>query len=493
MESLLDVDKYLTLPKEKSYRLFHDTTNIKVLRGMLIGVACFFSISFFVTLADKGRFTLSAAILLINLIVLISSLILYKRVFNISNVRKYIYYFLIWHILVVISLGTVSGHIANNKISSKKKKNTEQTAVKDTVKKVEVDSSSGTNIKIGTSDEDENSNISPMIFFFCIALMVFRLSSKEILQLNAALVLPVIFFDVFVLGNNNLDNYLPTLIMAVLFMSVALIVENKRRKKFYKEYDIAYKKNYDTLRMKKELEYAQALQLSMLPERYAVVNDLEISAISIPATEVGGDYYDYFKLSDEKIGIFICDVSGHGVASALLLSGIRSCMHLILEETDDPKIIFTKLNRVIRKTQNRKMFVTAIFAVIDIKNNKCTLYNAGHLPPYKISGETNEIYKLRKHGLTLGAADNIYADESKEVVIDFKKRDKLILYTDGVNEAQNEKRDEYGIEKIEEFLNSNPDKKTNEIIDELVADVNKFTQNKIQSDDLTIIAIERIN
>ena len=104
-------------------------------------------------------------------------------------------------------------------------------------------------------------------------------------------------------------------------------------------------------------------------------------------------------------------------------------MHLILEETNDPKIIFTKLNRVIRKTQSRKMFVTAIFAVIDMKESKCTLYNAGHLPPYKISGESNEIYKLKKHGITLGATDNIYADESKEVVIDFKKNDKLILYT----------------------------------------------------------------
>jgi len=493
LESLLDVDKYLTLPKEKSYRLSHDTANIKILRGMLIGIACFFSISFFVTLADKERFTIGAGILLFNLIVLVSSLIVYKKVFNVSNVRKYIYYFFIWHIVVVIGLGAASGHIANNKTSSKKKKSTEQAAANDTIKKIQIDSSSGTNIRIGSPDDDENSNISPLIFFFCIALMVFRLSSKEILQLNGALIFPVILFDIFILGNNNLGNYLPTLIMAAIFMSIALVVENKRRKKFYKEYDIAYKKNYDTLRMKKELEYAQALQLSMLPERYAVVNDVEISAISIPATEVGGDYYDYFKLSDEKIGIFICDVSGHGVASALLLSGIRSCMHLILEETDDPKIIFTKLNRVIRKTQSRKMFVTAIFAVIDKKNNKCTLYNAGHLPPYKISGESNEIYKLRKHGLTLGAADNIYADESKEVVIDFKKRDKLILYTDGVNEAQNEKRDEYGIEKIEEFLNANSDKKTKHIIDELVADVNKFTQNRIQSDDLTIIAVERIN
>ena len=460
---------------------------------MLLGVSIFYSVSFIVNLVDKGSFTLGSGIILINLIVLSVSFVFYKKLFNLKNIKRSIYFFFIWNALILIASGSVNGHISNSKSSTKKNKSTEQTAPKDSLVKIEKDSAGSTNIKIGSSSDENDSNISIMIFFFSVAIMVFRLSRNEIIQLNVIFFLPPSLFDIFILGNNYLSNYLPTSIMVVGFMFITLIVENRRRKKYYNEYDIAYKKNYDTLRMKKELEYAQQLQLSMLPERYAVVNDLEISAISIPATEVGGDYYDYFKLSDEKIGIFICDVSGHGVASALLLSGIRSCMHLILEETDDPKVIFTKLNRVIRKTQSRKMFVTAIFAVIDKKTNKCTLYNAGHLPPYKISGESNEIYKLKKHGLTLGAADNIYADESKEIVIDFKKRDKLILYTDGVNEAQNEKRDEYGIDKIEEFLNSNSDKKTNQIIDDLVADVNKFTQNKIQSDDLTIIAVERIN
>ncbi|MBS1515121.1 MAG: PP2C family protein-serine/threonine phosphatase [Bacteroidetes bacterium] len=493
MDSLLDVDKYLTLPKEKSYRLSLDTANMKMLRGMMIGVAIFFSISFFVTLADNG-ITIGAGILLTDLVILVGGLILYRKIFNINNVNKFVQYFFILHVVVLIGIGISNGNVTNNKkVKTKKSKTTSEQTATDTSRKVENDSSSSRNIRIGTTEGNSNSDISPFIFFFCVALVVFRLTRAEIFRLSAIFFLPPILVDIFILGNDYAGNYIGTSVTVALFVGLAIFIEYRRKNKFFKEYDVMYKKNYDNIRMKKELEYAQALQLSMLPEKSAVINDVEISAISIPATEVGGDYYDYFKLSEEKIGVFICDVSGHGVASALLLSGIRSCMHLILEETDDPKVIFTKLNRVIRKTQNRKMFVTAIFAVIDLKENRCTLYNAGHLPPYKISGETNEIYKLKKHGLTLGAADNIYADESKEVVIDFKRRDKLILYTDGVNEAQNEKRDEYGIDKIEEFLNSNSDKSTTHIIDELVADVNKFTQNKIQSDDLTIIAIERKN
>jgi len=470
-------------------------------------------ISFTVSLASRGGFSIGIAIMLADLIILVGALILYKKIFNVNNIKKYVSWFIILHVVILIAIGLSSGNIAQKKSSSKKNKSTttdtsinntkNESAIKDSIEKVKKDSiakvkkdsiEGSNNIKISTGgDVDNNSEISPFMFFFCIALLVFRLTRDEILKLNAIFFIPPMFIDIFLLKNNELDDFLPISIMAVCFMSLALFVEHRRKKKFYSEYDVLYKKNYQNIRMRKELEYAQQLQLSMLPEKSAVVNDLEISAISIPATEVGGDYYDYFKLSEDKVGLFICDVSGHGVASALLLSGIRSCMHLILEETHDPKIIFTRLNRVIRKTQNRKMFVTAIFAVVDSKENKCTLFNAGHLPPYKISGETNEIYKLKKHGLTLGASDNLYADESREVMIDFKKGDKLLFYTDGVNEAQNEKRDEYGIEKVEEFLNSNSGKKPVQIIDELVADVNKFTSNKIQSDDLTIMAVERIN
>lgn len=494
MDPLVDVEKYLTLPKEKSYQLSLDTSNMKLLKGMMIGVIIFFAISFAVSVSSNHSFTWGSLFLLTDLIILVSSLILYRKIFNVTNIRRYVYYFFILHVAVLIAVGLYNGNVTNaQKTSKKNKKNTESVA-KDTSIKIQKDSSGSTNIKIGTgSGNNEDSDISPFIFFFCIALLIFRLNRNDILKLNGIFFLPPILIDIFILKNTDAGNYISTSITAAVFMGLALFIEHRRKKKYFQEYDVLYKKNYDNIRMKKELEYAQAMQLSMLPERHAVVNDIEISAISIPATEVGGDYYDYFKLSENKIGVFICDVSGHGVASALLLSGIRSCMHLILEETNDPKVIFTKLNRVIRKTQSRKMFVTAIFAVIDVKENKCTLYNAGHLPPYKISGESNEIYKLKKHGLTLGAADNIYADESKEVVIDFNKSDKLILYTDGVNEAQNEKRDEYGIDKIEEFLNSNSDKNTKQIIDDLVTDVNKFTQNKIQSDDLTIIAIERLN
>jgi serine phosphatase RsbU (regulator of sigma subunit) len=176
--------------------------------------------------------------------------------------------------------------------------------------------------------------------------------------------------------------------------------------------------------------------------------------------------------------------------SALLLSGLRSCMHLILEDTSNPREVFVKLNKMIRKTQSRKMFVTAIFAVIDTKEETCSLFNAGHLPPYKISGDSNELFKIRKHGITLGATDKLEETEGEsEVIFEFKKNDKLVLYTDGLSEAMNPKKEEFGFERLENFMNLNADKDIKLFLDALHKNIEEFTQGTIQKDDLTILII----
>jgi sigma-B regulation protein RsbU (phosphoserine phosphatase) len=207
---------------------------------------------------------------------------------------------------------------------------------------------------------------------------------------------------------------------------------------------------------------------------------------------VGGDYFDYFKLSDNKLGVFICDVSGHGVASGLMLSGLRSCMHLILEDEDEPRIVMEKLNRMVRKTQQRKMFVTAVFALIDTEKGECRLFNAGHLPPYKISGDAGEIFKIKKHGITLGAIDSLTIPEAdSEVIFDFNKGDKIVFYTDGVSEAMDKIKQEYGFDRIEEILQQNTDKSPEELVTILNNDVRDFMGQSEQIDDLTILIIGR--
>ena len=339
---------------------------------------------------------------------------------------------------------------------------------------------------------DNDKSVFEYFFMFSIMVLVFRFSKQEIIQLfvTGLSVSLIIMFSI--KAEFAPDNVIPNLILGILMFVISFPTERKRQKKFYEQYDFHYNRNYESLRMKKELDYAREIQLSMLPENEATIGDIEIAAVSLPASEVGGDYFDYFKISENEIGIFICDVSGHGVASGLLLSGLRSCMHLILEDNTKPGIVIEKLNRMIRKTQNRKMFVTAIFAIIDVEKNKCYLYNAGHLPPYKISGESKEIFKIRKHGIALGAMKTVEsAGQDNEVVFDFNKSDKIIFYTDGVNEAMDNKLTEYGLDNLELYLNNNADKKASDLLNGLVGDVKKFCGNISQRDDLTLLIIQR--
>ncbi len=492
MELIETFDKYLTLPREQAYNQYLDERNLKIFRTMLIIFSFIIAIAVTVNLVDNHSFNLALIISLMNMIVIIFAIAGYKKLFNLSNVRRSVLVFLILQLFIFITIEVVYPENDGNEDKSeevkKKGDDGQKQAKKETVTTDSV-SNGGVQFSMGKKKDD---SFVQYIVFFGIMVLIFRFSRTEIIQLFAvstgASVLALIFFN----SNFTVSSSLPNLIMAMIFFVVAVTSEKKRQRKFFEQYDVYYAKNYENIRMKKELNYAREIQLSMLPENDAVIGDIEISGISLPASEVGGDYFDYFKISENEVGVFICDVSGHGVASGLLLSGLRSCMHLILEDNSNPKFIIEKLNRMIRKTQSRKMFVTAIFAVINTEKNKCMLFNAGHLPPYKISGESKEIFKIKKHGLALGAMNIVEAEgTSNEVVFDFNKGDKLVLYTDGVNEAMNNSKSEYGLENLELYLNNNADKKTNELLSGLIVDVKKFTSNSLQRDDLTLLIIHR--
>jgi serine phosphatase RsbU (regulator of sigma subunit) len=476
-------DQYLHYPREQAYNLFLDVKNLKTFKVMLNVFILIYAITFTVNLATYETFNFALILNFVLLVILVFVRFFYSKYFKTENIRKSIFAFMIFVLLLSISI-KVFYPVDPDENEAKQKDKKEQT-----VQPKEKTNQDGLTINVNTSD---NKSLVEFFFMFSILVLIFRFSRQEIIQL-LVIGLSITLIIMFVLKSEfSPDNIIPNSIMGLMMFTIAYTTERKRQKRFYEQYDFQYNKNFENLRMKKELDYAREIQLSMLPENEAVIGDIEIAALSVPASEVGGDYFDYFKISENEIGIFICDVSGHGVASGLLLSGLRSCMHLILEDNTNPSIIIEKLNRMIRKTQNRKMFVTAIFAIIDTEKNKCILYNAGHLPPYKISGESKEIFKIKKHGIALGAMSlSAPLGSDNEVTIDFKKNDKLIFYTDGINEAMNSKKEEYGLDNLEFYLNNNADKKANELLNGLVADVKKFTGDSYQRDDITLLIIQR--
>jgi serine phosphatase RsbU (regulator of sigma subunit) len=480
-------DSYLNHPREEAYNIFQDEKNLKTFKRLLTMLLILFFIITAISIGESLSFHAGVIMYLINLLFTGFLWTGYKRLVNLKNIRKYIYAFIIIELVIMMTTGLVrpDEHAEEKSTAPLGWQQQENGLLQiDTVK---TDSNSVISVKTG----DPEGSFETVIFFFSITLLFFRLSRNELVQLYLlTITLPLIFELVISSGVDS--DYVPFVILSLVFFTIAYTSERKRYKQFYSQYDFHYGKNFESMRMKRELDSARKIQLSMLPDREARIGDVEICGISIPASEVGGDYFDYFKVSESKIGVFICDVSGHGVASALLLSGLRSCMHLILEETTNPQEVMEKLNRMVRKTQNRKMFVTAIFAIIDTEKNTCELFNAGHLPPYKISGSSGEIFKIKQHGITLGAIEKLTSESNNSrVVFEFNKNDTLVLYTDGVNEAMNAGRQEYGFEKIENIINMHSEKNPHEILNSLVDDIKNFVNDTSQRDDITILTVGR--
>lgn len=495
IEFLESFDHYLTLPREQAYNEFMDSKNLGILRVMMMVFASIMSIVLIVNIAVHQTFNFSLIITLLYVLALAWCIIFYKKLFNLSNIRRSVIIFLLMQLLMfaVVDLTFPDDPDETEEVSEKKDNKDEQKSgeqKKSDKEKSDDKEDDGTSLTIKTGGKD---SYEEYIIFFAIMLMIFKLPRQQMLQLFAIGFSVPLLLGFFTNDSVSWAKTLPNTIFGLILFAIAFSNEKGRQKKFFEHYDFQYRKNFESIRMKRELNYARDIQLSMLPKGEAVINGVGIAGVSLPASEVGGDYFDYFKISDHETGVFICDVSGHGVASGLMLSALRGSMHLILDDTSNPKIVVEKLNKMIRKTQSRKMFVTAVLAIIDTSENKCRLYNAGHLPPYRISGETGEIFRIKKHGIALGAMGTVDKTDSDNLVtFDFKKNDKIILYTDGVNEAMNNERAEYGLDNLELFLNSNSTRSAKELLDGIVADVKKFCGASVQRDDLSLLIIERL-
>lgn len=485
MVQLETFDKYLLFSRDQALNQFLDEKNYRIFKVILWILTGVCSILLIVNIADAGNFNFSLFLVIINLLFIITLLLFYKKFFTVNNIRRFILIFLIYQFVSFTFIDYSYPHTEDDEEKTEQLQNKPPKPGK-----VKSDTITKFGMKFSVKEDDDS--ISSNFVIFIMLMLFFRFSRTEMFQLFIVSVIILLFSLFFLNTESDTGEFIANISIGVLLFVIALASEKKRQRKFYEQYDFYHKKNYENVRMKKELNYAREIQLSMLPKNNALIGDIEISAISVPAYEVGGDYFDYFKISETQVGVFICDVSGHGVASGLMLSALRSCMHLILEDNSNPKEVLNKLNRMIRKTQSRKMFVTAILAVIDLEKNKCTLFNAGHLPPYRISGESGEIFKIKKHGLALGAMNIVEKSDSDSVVVfDFKKNDKLILYTDGVNEAMNQSKTEYGLDNLELFLNNNAEQSASDLLNGLLDDVKKFINDSIQRDDLTLLIIKR--
>ena len=243
-------------------------------------------------------------------------------------------------------------------------------------------------------------------------------------------------------------------------------------------------------RIDTELGLATGIQAGMLPDQFPAFpdrKDFDIYASMKPAKEVGGDFYDFFLIDENRLGIVMADVSGKGVPAALFMMHSKILLKSYTLMKQSPKAALEEVNRQICEHNPEQMFVTVWLGVLDLKTGVLTAANAGHeKPAVKQAGDRFALYK-DKHGLMVGYMDGI---RFKEYELQLTKGAKLFLYTDGVAEATNANEELFGTDRMIDVLRTVENKPPKEIVMAVDAAVNEFVGTAPQFDDLTMLCIE---
>ncbi len=233
------------------------------------------------------------------------------------------------------------------------------------------------------------------------------------------------------------DLFIPMILANAMGMFIfALMISNRiKERKTKKERD---KLSAQLERRKKELEIAQQIQESFLPHTIPVIKNYDLAASSIPAQEVGGDFYDFIPITSKQTGLTIGDVSGKGIPAALFMAFSRTLLRAKACRNPGVGRMIESVNNFINEEPHSNMFVTLFYSVLDNARNTLTFVNAGHNPPLLLRKKTGDIVRLSTGGVVLGAMKGLKMNEK---TIDLQTGDLLVLYTDGITEAINQQED----------------------------------------------------
>jgi len=240
-------------------------------------------------------------------------------------------------------------------------------------------------------------------------------------------------------------------------------------------------------RLETELELSQVVQRALLPQRVPVISGVELAAFSRPAEIIGGDYFDFFKFRDGAHGLVIADVSGHGVSAGMLMSSLQTAIQTLAPDTDTPAEILVRLNRFYIHNINFTTFVTVFLARYDSNTRTLTYVNSGHNPPAVFRRDGNTVNWLRRTAPAIGLDEHYYPGTDTVV---FSSGDILLLYTDGLTEAFNTEMEEFGAERLAEFLQSAADLTPSDMLQVVRQGVGAYSGDIPLSDDLTLVALK---
>ena len=238
-------------------------------------------------------------------------------------------------------------------------------------------------------------------------------------------------------------------------------------------------------RLQSEIEIAATIQRNLLPKEGPLFRGVSFSAHFEPTTSIGGDYYDVFNLDKTRLAVAIGDVSGHGLSTGLVMAMVKAAMTTLVEEGADEVSLFRRLNELVYRSTERRAFMTLAFTIFDLEHGTLRLTNAGHLYPYLLRADGPPM-AIEVPSLPLGVRSDIH---TRTAEIDLNEGDTIIYLSDGIVEAQDERGDPFGFDKLESLLAAATDRSPSAVRDTILDAVARHSGTRPADDDRTVMVL----
>lgn len=248
------------------------------------------------------------------------------------------------------------------------------------------------------------------------------------------------------------------------------------------------KEMIDQERVQQEFQLAREIQQTFLPDTLPFLNGWEVNASWRPAQQVGGDFYDAFILDDERMGLVIADVSDKGFPAALYMTVARTLIHAEALEGDPPAETLSRVNRLLMLNSQKGLFVTCIYAIANTLTGDLVYTNAGHNQPLWLRKSRGKVEWLEKGGMPLGVIETLNLANN---LVQVKKRDSILFYTDGVTDTQTADGTMFGEERLFNLLNVYKDMPYPSLIESVDGKLSEFRGDTPPTDDLTLLSLHR--
>ncbi|HVT45825.1 MAG TPA: PP2C family protein-serine/threonine phosphatase [Thermoanaerobaculia bacterium] len=433
------IEELALLPEEKAVERFFDSRNYRLSRWLFAGAAVTTLITNF-AVADEGR-VVSMLLSFVNLVLLALIALFRRHPFLEENFRPA----LITWLLVAYALFLFTFDLW------------------------------GTTLALSA-------------FVLPFVLMLLRLRPSQRLALTATIAITGIWTGAG-LQSQEEGSTAPLIVMIVMFNAIFTSIGHHLTARARTEFVLGWRsvasRERERVRMREELADARKIQLAMLPAASPAVDWIDIATVSLPATEVGGDFFDFFELGEGRLAIVIGDVAGHGVASGLVLAGIKSGLFLLQEELQRPIIAMEKLNRLVRDWVRWRMLVSLLVAVADPSTRRLRVVSAGSPPLIHYSPAQDSARTVGRGALPLGTRLAIHYSEDE---VEMTEGDEILLYTDGASELMSRTGEIFGEERLIQSLRGASSRASAKSLrDRILEDLSHFKADSEQKDDITLV------